>query len=403
MKKYISFSVLLCICIALVGVILWQFRGLALGDNGDGAPDGTGDVPAIATGDTTPAATTPADTTPAVTEPPAPEPPKTVELDLAGTYLSRHITSLTLRTEWAVYRSATSPDVYFSAEIYLDGDVLALPAGKSGYVTVAGQTASFSAPEIALADGRSVRLGTVSFRIPCEERGDEELPLLVSFDIDATHGGVQYESITLSGTVAVTDRYGELESKVEWDVPASDANVLPSGSAVLSLASLLNYYGLEADPVVLSDKYLDKMPAGFASPEEANVGNPKNEFNSYECHAPVLVQAAERYLAALGSSLTAEDRTGSNTLSLLLTLSEGDPLIVWMPADAEKGPTLSQSWIIGGESVTMNEIRCAVLCGYDQTANTVTLVYPGEEATVMDLALFEEWFLRMGAQCVALR
>ena len=402
MKKYISFSVLLCICIGIVGVLLWQFRGFALGDD---TPDGSSadDVAAIATGGdiTTPVETTPIPTTPTVTLP-APVPVPTMTLDLSGTYLSRHVTALTLRVEWAAYRGADDTDVYLSAEIYLDGSDLTLPAGKSGYVTVADQTVSFSAPAIALAEGGSVRLGTVAFRLESEERADTEIPLYVNFSLQSSHDGIRYESMELSGNLLITDRYGSLKTAVDLEAPSVDKTALPSGTAVLSLASLLQYHGLEADAVTLSDDYLDKMPAGFTSPDEANVGNPKNQFNSYECHAPVLARCAERYLNAESSSLTVRDATGINLSALLLSLTEDKPLVVWMPADAEAGPELSHTWVIEGETVYMNAIRCALLSGYDAEAGTVTLIYPGEEPIAMDMGVFYELFTRMGAQCIVL-
>ena len=405
MKKYISFSVLLCICIGIVGVLLWQFRGFMDGSSDPTDPVNTDDVAAIATGDTTPVpAPPPADTTPQT--PPADVPdrePDAFVLDLAGTMLSRHVTDLSLRVEWAVYRSDKEADVYLNAEIYLDGSDLTLPVGRSGYVTVAGETVAFSAPSVTFTEAGSIRLTTVSFRLSDTVRRDVDVPVLVSFDVSALHGSVHYQALELEGFIRVTDRYSTLADRAALSVPSSDPSLLPSGTAVLSLASLLNHYGLEADPVAISDVYLDKMPAGFATPEEANVGNPKNEFNSYECHAPVIAACADRYLTARGSALRATDLSGCNLLAMLLELSEEHPLIVWMPADTQAGPTLVHSWTVENETVYMNEIRCAVLCGYDRSEGTVTLVYPGEEPTVMDLSLFEEMFLRMGGQCVSIR
>ena len=403
MKKYISFSVLLCICIGIVGVILWQFRDL--GGIRDGlttpVPD---DVAAVATGDTTPAPPPLADTTPQATSPIVPDDtPDVLTLDLAGTILSTHVTDLALRVEWAAYRSDREPDVYLSAEIYLDGSNLSLPVGRSGYVTVAGETVAFSAPSVELGDGGSIRLATVSYRITDGKRADKDVPVFVSFDIGTLHESVHYQSVELEGFVRVTDRYGTLAEQKELSVLAADPSALPSGTAVLSLTSLLNYYGLAADPVAISDAYLDKMPAGFATPDEANVGNPKNEFNSYECHAPVIVTCANRFLSARGSQLRAEDLTGCNSLAMLLEISEERPLIVWMPADTADGPTMIHSWTVNGEAVYMNDIRCALLCGYNRSNGTVTLVYPGEDATVMELSVFEELFFRMGGQCVSIR
>jgi uncharacterized protein YvpB len=324
-------------------------------------------------------------------------------LDLSGTCLSRHVTSLALRVEWAAYRSADDADIYFSAEIYLDGDDLTLPAGRSGYVTVSGKTVSFAAPAITLTENGSVLLGTVAFLIESDEREDVEVPIYVNFSIQSSHGGIRYESVELNGTLLMTDRYGELKTSTELSIPAIQADLLPSGTAVLSLAALLQHHGFEADPVLLSDEYLDKMPAGFTSPDEANVGNPKNQFNSYECHAPVLARCAELYLSdSKGSSLTVRDATGSNLAALLLALSEGNPLVVWMPADVETGPVLSHTWVVEGETIYMNAVRCAVLSGYDSSAETVTLTYPGEDSVTMDMNTFYELFSRMGAQCIIL-
>lgn len=401
MKKYISFSVLLCLCIGVVALLFWQFRDPAPSDEVLDGTDDTDHLAAIATGDTT-ADTTSADTTvpPTPVLPVAPDP---ITLDLSGTLLSRYVTPLTLRLEWAAYRDAKDADVYISTELYLDGDGLSLPAAQSGYVTVNGITAPFSAPEIALAEGGSVRLGASSFKIEGEAREDLDVPVSVSFTVNALHGGVQYREITLSGFIRVTDAYGEIKESVSLEVASRAETTLPSGSAVLSLASVLDYFAIPSDPEFISDHHLSKMPAGFVSPAVANVGNPRNEYNSYGCYASVLAAAAESYLDTLPFEGEVEDLTGCNPDALLLTLSEGYPVVVWMPSDLEAGPTLAHTWIVDGETVHMADIRCAVLCGYDLEAETVTLVFPGEEPTVISLSRFEELYLRMGAQGVVIK
>lgn len=402
MKKYISFSVLLCLCIGVVALLFWQFRDPAPANEVLGGTSDTDHLAAIATGDTTAQDTTVADTT-LPSAPVLPEAPDPITLDLSGTMLSRYVTPLTLRLEWAAYRGAEDADVYISTELYLDGDGLSLPAAQSGYITVNGITTPFSAPEIALGENGSVRIGAASFKVEGEDRADRDIPVSVSFTVNALHGGVQYWEMTLSGFIRVTDEYGEMKESVSLEVVPRTETTLPSGSAVLSLATVLDYFAIPSDPELISDNHLEKMPAGFVSPEVANVGNPRNEFNSYGCYAPVLVAAAESYLDTLPFEGEVEDMTGCNPDALLLTLSEGYPAVVWMPADLEEGPTLAHTWIVDGKTVHMADIRCAVLCGYDLEAETVTLAFPGEEPTTLTLSRFEELFLRMGAQCVVIK
>ena len=52
MKKYISFSVLLCLCIGIVALLFWQFRDPAPDEELGGTSD-TDHIAAVATGDTT--------------------------------------------------------------------------------------------------------------------------------------------------------------------------------------------------------------------------------------------------------------------------------------------------------------------------------------------------------------
>ena len=141
---------------------------------------------------------------------------------------------------------------------------------------------------------------------------------------------------------------------------------LPTGCEITSLAMLLNYHGIAADKCDLSDNYLDKGEVGTVNFREAFEGDPREEA-SFGCYAPVIVNTANRYLAAAGSELQANDISGQELESLFPYIDAGVPVMVWGTLDCQEGH-YSVTWNVNGEDLTwFTPEHCRVLIGYDSS------------------------------------
>lgn len=152
---------------------------------------------------------------------------------------------------------------------------------------------------------------------------------------------------------------------------------LPTGCEVTSLTMVLNHLGINADKLDIADNYLTKGEYGVTDPRKAFVGNPRTEENSRGCYAPVLVEAANKYLSAKGSGKTAKDISGGDLEKLFPYIDKGIPVIVWGIMDCQKSEVVS---IGEADGQTLNWVRpehCMVLVGYSDTEITEADPYYG--------------------------
>ena len=141
---------------------------------------------------------------------------------------------------------------------------------------------------------------------------------------------------------------------------------LPNGCEITSLAAVLQYLGFSADKCDLSDNYLPKGPVGTVSFYEAFEGDPRED-DAFGCYAPVIVNTAEQYLSANGSSLSVNDLTGSALEDLFSYTDRNIPVLVWATQDCREGH-YSVTWNVNGEDLTwFTPEHCVVLVGYDDT------------------------------------
>lgn len=140
---------------------------------------------------------------------------------------------------------------------------------------------------------------------------------------------------------------------------------LPTGCEVTSLTMLLNYLGFDADKLDLADNYLTKGEYGVTDPRKAFVGDPRNEENSRGCYAPVLTEAANKYLADKGSGKTAQDISGRELESLFPYIDKGIPVIVWGIMDCLQSEVVSIGEADGQPINWVRPEHCMVLIGYD--------------------------------------
>ncbi|HAM15745.1 MAG TPA: hypothetical protein DCP91_07790 [Eggerthellaceae bacterium] len=175
---------------------------------------------------------------------------------------------------------------------------------------------------------------------------------------------------------------------------------LPNGCEITSLAAVLAYYGFDVSKTTLSDVYLEKAPVGQANFYEEFVGDPRDD-DAYGCYSPVIVNAANSYLASAGAAMQARDISGSTSSELYSYIDRGIPVIVWATRYLEPGH-YSVTWYVEGESLQWyTPEHCLVLVGYDPGSNTVQLADPLEGSVVdYDMDLFETRYAELKNQAV---
>ena len=141
---------------------------------------------------------------------------------------------------------------------------------------------------------------------------------------------------------------------------------LPTGCESVALTNLLLYHGFRLGKTNIADNYL---PYG-SNYAVSFVGNP-HSVNGAGVYPPGIVIAANRYLAAKGSSLRAYDITGSSMEQLYSYLDQGYPVLVWSTTGmASPHVTGHQSY--GGRTYPwFSQEHCVVLKGYNRRTNTV--------------------------------
>ena len=141
---------------------------------------------------------------------------------------------------------------------------------------------------------------------------------------------------------------------------------LPTGCESVALTNLLLYNGFSLGKTTIADNYL---PYG-SNYAVSFVGNP-HSVNGAGVYPPGIVIAANRYLAAKGSSLRAYDITGSSMEQLYSYLDQGYPVLVWSTTGMAS-PRVTGHQSYGGRTYPwFSQEHCVVLKGYNRRTNTV--------------------------------
>lgn len=189
----------------------------------------------------------------------------------------------------------------------------------------------------------------------------------------------------------------ELELKLFLQNPE-----LPNGCEITSLAMVLDYLGYKVDKCILADDYLPKGPYGKANFYEEYIGNPRDK-DGLGCYAPVIVDAANKFLQSRSSSYCARDYTGTDFYEVINQLEAGNPSIVWISSYMDVEPRLTTKWMIDGESlVWKSNLHCVVVSGYDGQKGTIITYDPLYGITEYDLDLFVKRFKQYYSQVVIL-
>ena len=177
---------------------------------------------------------------------------------------------------------------------------------------------------------------------------------------------------------------------------------LPTGCEITSLSMVLNYNGFAADKCDLADNYLTKGETGTVNFRKAFLGNPRDDTNSYGCYAPVIVEAANKYLATQQSSLKAVNIIGAEPEDLFPYIDAGVPVIVWGTRFCEEAQSTTV-WNVDGETLTwIYPEHCMVLVGYDDN-----MIYEADPLTgtvdSYDIEVFRRGYHSLYQQAVIIQ
>lgn len=177
---------------------------------------------------------------------------------------------------------------------------------------------------------------------------------------------------------------------------------LPTGCEVTSLTMALRFAGYDVSKEELADQYLEKAAPGEVSYKTAFWGDPRQE-ESFGCYAPVIVKAANRYLAQQKSTQMAYNLTGASLDDVLLEVRMGYPVIVWGSMYINEEIVFSYGWEIEGETVTWpsNE-HCMLLIGFDTETNSVIVCDPLEGIVSYDRNAFQHHYEILEQQAIVI-
>ncbi|MCI9198659.1 MAG: C39 family peptidase [Lachnospiraceae bacterium] len=233
---------------------------------------------------------------------------------------------------------------------------------------------------------------------------------------DASREEAGKEKVKAGGSKAESTPFSDLLKRQEADglVPIEDSRIqleaesilqypeLPTGCEVTSLTMALRFAGYDVSKEELADRYLDKTTPGSVSYKEAFWGDPR-QAESFGCYAPVIVNAANKYLAEKESQMQAYDLTGTSLDDVLTEVRMGSPVIVWGSMYINEEIVFSYGWEIDGETVTWpsNE-HCMLLIGFDMENDSVIVCDPLEGVVSYDKGAFQHHYEILGQQAIVI-
>lgn len=216
------------------------------------------------------------------------------------------------------------------------------------------------------------------------------------------------ESTTQTSTESFTEMTTENSNIIDNFPIIFQMPQLPTGCEITAATMVLNYYGFNADKILMAEEYLPTANRNLhygsdgrlygSDLNEYFIGNPKTE-SGYVCGTGAIVTALNRYLTEQGSSLRAIDISGSTPQELYEFVKDDTPVIVWVTIEMNNR-NKTQGWYTdSGEYVEWStNDHGAVLIGYDETA--VTIADPISGLIKYDKDRFESVFASRGNKCV---
>ena len=228
------------------------------------------------------------------------------------------------------------------------------------------------------------------------------------------------ESETQSETVAVGLESTQISAEVKKSnsgTQLTDFDIieqypeLPTGCEITALTMVLNYYGYQVNKVTMALDYMPKVQAEFYRSEDGRlmgpdlenffVGDPTEE-TGYICGTGAIVTAANRYLADVGSDLTAAAMKNAQPEKLYDLIDQGTPVVIWCTINMEDRAETDGWYREDGTYMEWStNDHGAVLIGYDE--DTVTVADPIYSRITVSRDQFEKIFVKRGGQCVILQ
>ena len=318
----------------------------------------------------------------------------------SGTIISEYLTDSSLRLEWAALKNEGEDVLYFAAELYLDTPEQ-ITVSSGGYLMVNDEKKEFE---------KFTKVGTsnliCSFSQAYEGNTKWELNIEAKMYTDINdENGIKASELLLKGTILASEDYTKIPSKHINNLEhVSQFPDLPSGDEVTSLAMVLSGLGYKVDKCDLCDLYLEKGPVGYTDFNVANIGNPRDAYNSYGCMPPVIINAANKFISANGGSFKAYNLSKKSISELYYEVSQGNNIIVWVCEDFDITPSISRIWIVDGKEIRLkSNMACMVLIGYDFEKGTVMLSDPASGIFEISMELFEYRYFEMGAYSVLIK
>ena len=228
------------------------------------------------------------------------------------------------------------------------------------------------------------------------------------------------ESETQSETVAVGLESTQISAEVKKSnsgTQLTDFDIieqypeLPTGCEITAMTMVLNYYGYQVNKVNMALDYMPKVQAEFYRSEDGRlmgpdlenffVGDPTEE-TGYICGTGAIVTAANRYLADVGSDLTAAAMKNAQPEKLYDLIDQGTPVVIWCTINMEDRAETDGWYREDGTYMEWStNDHGAVLIGYDE--DTVTVADPIYSRITVSRGQFEKIFAERGGQCVILQ
>lgn len=238
-------------------------------------------------------------------------------------------------------------------------------------------------------------------------------------ETEETYDHTKSEFETQSETVAVgleSNQLTEAGYSTHKGIQLTDFDIieqypeLPTGCEITALTMVLNYYGYDVDKVTMALDYMPKVQAEFYRSEDGRlmgpdlenyfVGDPTQD-SGYICGTGAIVTAANRYLADVGSNLTATAMKDAHPEELYQLLDEGTPVVIWCTINMEDRAETDGWYREDGTYMEWStNDHGAVLIGYDEA--TVTVADPIYSRITVSREQFEKIFAERGGQCVYL-
>lgn len=175
-------------------------------------------------------------------------------------------------------------------------------------------------------------------------------------------------SQTITESIMPTEQLlNDLPSSHKIEVTAINQKPeLPTGDEITSLAMVLQHLGYDVNKEILARDYLRCAERGEATFSQAFIGSPFEE-DGMGCFAPVVVDAAQRYISSQGGGKNVKTLNADNFEDVLLRVASDYPVLVWINRNLELRKEEYCFTVYSGGSVTMPAVTTAPAAGFTGT------------------------------------